>query len=180
MRKHARIDPRFSGPHVLGVNGQPFHQGKTGGRGRFGEPVAMWPWTFRVDVVRSERGNATPVIHPGSKKRRQVIKVREIRWRLNAHARTHHDPGHRNRREILLHLGIRSGSHCGVGLSPEVLHNDFLHVPVGPGHRTQREDRVGSLVDGFADANEQSGSERNVQSARVLQHAKSHVGVLVG
>ena len=60
---HPRIDPGRTGGHVLRLGGEPLHQVETGLCGDLGEILQRGPRTLRVDVIRCQRGNATPIVH---------------------------------------------------------------------------------------------------------------------
>jgi hypothetical protein len=66
-----------------------------------------------------------------------------------------------------------------VVLGPEVLHDHFLDVPELLVRTADRVHRLGAFGQRLADADQQSGGERDGQPARVVQGAQTDGGVLV-
>ena len=172
----ARVQPRLA--QVRRVDGQALAQGEPGGRGTGGELVDVRPGAFGVDVVRGQRGDAAPVVDAGPQDE-VVLGADQVGRGLDAGRRPEDEPGHGDRGGQVVEFGVGDVAHLGVRLGPEVLHDDFLDAVVGAGDLPDREDRVGALGRGLADADEDAGGERDVAAAGVLQDAEPDRRVLV-
>ncbi|MEY9215333.1 hypothetical protein ABH917_004779 [Thermobifida halotolerans] len=183
------VDPRFALPHVLGVDGEALAEREARLGGAFGERVDLRPGAFGVDVVGGERRDAAPVVDPGAQHQRELAARAvsgvaplgdEVGRGLDAGLRSQHDAGDGDGGGQVLQFGVGPVAHRGVGLGPEVLHDDLLDRAVLAGRPADGEDRVGALGGGLADADEDSGGEGNTGASGVLQDAQPHRGVLVG
>ncbi len=78
-----------------------------------------------------------------------------------------------------MQVGVGHAAHRGVRFGPEVLHDDFLDVPVLAGGAAQREQRLGAFGAGFTDADEDAASERHRDATGVGEHPQPDGGFLV-
>ena len=172
---HAR-----SGGHVLRLRGEPLHQVVTRLGGHLSELVERRPGPLGVHVVRRQRGDTTPVVHPRRDQRQAFGPRHQIRRRLHPHLGAQHQPGDRDRGQELLEIGVGHGRHRGVVLGAEVLHDHFLHMPELAVRAADRVDRIRPFQLRLADADQQPGGERDRQPPRIVEGAQPHRRVLVG
>ncbi len=178
MRQQPGVEPGFAALQVLGVDGEPLAQREAGLGGAFGQVFDVWPGAFRVDVVGGERRDAAPVVDAGADQQRE-LGVHQVRRGLDPGGGAERQPGHRHRGGQVGQFGVRHGAHRGVRLGPEVLHDHFLHALVGAGHLADRQQRLGPLQVGLADADQHAGGERDGAAPGVLQHPQPDGGLLV-
>ena len=176
---HPRVDPRRAAQHVRRLRGQPLHQVVAGLGGDVGQLVQRRPGSLGVDVIGRQRRHPAPVVDPGADQRQAFGARHQVRRRLDAHLGPQHQPGDGHRRQKLLDAGVGHASHRGVFLGPEVLHDHFLDVSELLVRPADRMHGLGALDQRLADADQQSGGERDGQPARIVQRAQPHRGVLV-
>ena len=172
--------PHLAGEVGIGLGGERwidrealtklFAPGGRGGR----EGLDRGPGLLRIDVVGGERRDAAPVVDPGVEQADLLVRVAEVGRRLQVHARPeHHARGGDGRQEgLVIRLGRRL--HRGSRLGSEVLDDDLLDVAVPPVRVADREERLGSLAIGLADAHQDAGGERHGEPSRVLDRAQPH------
>lgn len=165
--------------HVLGLRGQPLHQFVARSRSHGGQVVQCGPRPLGVDVVGRQRRHTTPVVDTGTDQRHTFVLGNQIRWRLNAHSRAEHQPGDRDRRQVILDSGVGNRCHCGVFLGPEALHDHFLDVAKLFVQLTNRMQRVSPLGQRLTDADQQTGGKRYGKPTCVGQSAQPHRRVFV-
>ena len=161
------------------MGGQPLPQHEPGIRGHLGQVVQLRPRALRVDVVGGQRGHPAEVVHAGGEQQPALVQVDQVRRRLDPGPRAEHDPGDRDRGQPLVQRYVALVPHRGVRLGPEPLDDHFLDPAVLPCDAAQREDRVGPFREVLADADQQSGGERYIRAAGVLEHPDPDRGVLV-
>ena len=171
-----RVQPGLA--EVGRVDRQPLAQGEARLGGVRGEFVDVRPRALGVDVVRGERGDAAPVVDAGPQDQ-VVLRADQVGRRLDAGLGPEDEPGDGDRGGQVVEFGVGNVAHLGVRLGPEVLHDDFLDAAVLAGDLTDGEDRLGALLRGLADADEDAGGERDVAAAGVLQDAQPDRRVLV-
>src|SRR2546426_4721938 len=119
----------------------------------------MWPGFFRIDEIRSQGRHAAPVVD-ASVEQLIIIRRREIRWRLDVDLR--HEQardGHTPKHFVTAKLG--PVVHWDSWLSPEVLHDNFLNVPVATMQFTNRQQRINAIFWSLADPDQQASGEGN-------------------
>ena len=80
-----RVNPRCALCDVFGVDRQPLFESESSELGQLSQIVKVRPWALGVDVIWSDRRNATPVINSGSNQPAQSARRRKIRRGLDAH-----------------------------------------------------------------------------------------------
>ena len=164
-----RVEPAASVERVRGVHGQPWREGVSGRLGRCPQPVQGRPGALGVHVVGGDRGHPTPVVDPRVHQRTQLVDVGQVRRCLDVHARVQHDPGHRDRSQVLLRRARRGVPHRGAGLGDEVLHDHLLHVAVPAVALGDGLQRHQAVLLGLADADQDPGGERDRELTRRLE-----------
>ena len=147
-----RVEPAVGRGGVLGVDGQSRREREPARLGRLAQRVDGRPRAFGVDVVDGHGRDATPVVDARVEQVAQPVGVGEVRRRLHVHVGRQHEPGQRDRAQVVLGRARVGGPHGGAGLGQEVLDDHLLHVAVPAvalGDRLQRVEPVGL---GLADA----------------------------
>ena len=105
---------------------------------------------------------------PAPSSSRHSVEVDQVRRRLDPRLRAEHQPGDRDRRRGTPRSAEVVGvPHRGVGLGPEVLDDHLLHVRrTARATGADREDRLGPLGEGLADADQHAGGERDRRAGR--------------
>ncbi|MGY4277697.1 hypothetical protein ACVILE_003877 [Streptomyces sp. M18.1] len=171
VRAQARVQPGLAALDELRVDAQAFAHLEAGGAGPGGEFVDLRPGAFGVDVVDGERGDAAPVVDAGADQP-LVLGVHQIGRGLEAGGGAHDVPGDGHRGDQFVQFRVRHAAHRGVGLGAEVLDDQFLDAVVGAGDLAQREQGLGALLVGLADADQQTRGEGDGGAAGVLQDAQ--------
>ena len=134
--------------------------------GARGELVDLRPGALGVDVVGGQRRDAAPVVDA----RARACSAYSASTRFGGACTRIAGPStsrvDRDRGGQLVQVGVRHAAHRGVRLGAEVLDDDLLDAAVLAGDPADREDRLGPLLDGLADADEDAGGERHVGPAR--------------
>ncbi len=177
------VDPRHltgkRGPDVAWVGSQAFGQAQSRGLGDGAQYVQLRPGTFGVDVVGGQRADAAPVVDTRGEQPGEVAGVAEIGRRLYRHRGPEQQPGHRDRRQVLLVAQVGLVAHRRVRLRAEVLHDDLLDAAVLPGDAPDRQQRVDPLGRGLPDAQQHTRGEWDPDPAGVLEHPQPNAGILV-
>ena len=113
MGKQARVEPGLFRPHEVRMHRQALPQCETRFRGEPGEFVDLGPGSLRVDVVGCQGGNPAPVIDPRAKQKRQLLRVGQVRWGLEARARAEYELGDRHGGDVLLEGKVVPAHHRG-------------------------------------------------------------------
>ena len=180
MGGDARVEPGLAGADVLGVHGQPGLQVEAALGGDRAQPLERGPGALGVDVVGGQRRDAAPVVDAGVEQGPALGEVDEVGRRLHAGLGPEHEAGDGDRGAVVVEVEVVGVAHRGVGLGAEVLDDHLLHRAELGRDLAQREDRLGPLGEGLADADEQAGGEGDREAAGVLEDPQPDGGVLVG
>jgi len=143
------------------------------------QQLDLGPRSLRIDVVDGHRRHTTPVVDPGVEQEREVV-VGEVGRRLDVDTRTEHDPGDRDRPEVLLHRRVGMLGHPRARLRAEVLDDDLAEVPALLRERAQRQERVDPLGTRLADPDQDPARERDRKLAREPDRLEPAGRLLVG
>jgi hypothetical protein len=168
VRAEPGVEPGLAAPHELRVDTQAFAQFETGGAGLLGQLLDLRPGTLGVDVVDGERRDTAPVVDAGADEP-SVLAVHQVGRGLDVGGRAHDVPGDGDGGDQLVQFRVGHAAHRGVRLGAEVLDDQFLDAVVGAGGPAQREQGLGALLVGLADADEQARGEGDGGTPGVLQ-----------
>ena len=156
-----RSQPRIGGAHIGGVDGQAVHEQFAGLRtlaGKFGNGR---PRRFGVHVIGRDRRDAAPVVE--ARVDQLLIDVRRKVWRrLDIHVGPENETRGRDGPQQIVEIRFLGIGELCVGLGPEVLDDDFLDMTMGSVQIGNCLQRVDPLVACLADADQDSGRERNL------------------
>ncbi len=138
----------------------------------------MRPGLLRIDEIRRQRRNSAPVIDAGIEQI-GIVRIGEIRRRLNVHFR-HQEARDGHGAQHFSAAGFGPVCHRGPTLGAEVLHDDFLDVPVLLMQVADRNQRIDALFRRLANPNQNSRGKRNLQPPCILNYAPALRGFLVG
>src|SRR5439155_14943990 len=136
--------------------------------------------TLGVHVVRRERRDPAPVVDTGIEESEPLLRIREVRRRLDADVWPEDEPCDRNRGEELLFLWFGREPHGRACLRAEVLDDDLLHVAVPPMEVADREEALAALTRRFPDPDQDPGSERDREPACIFDRPQTDGRDLVG
>ena len=175
-----RVQPRLAASTYGGWAVSRSREHEAGLGATRGELVDLRPRPFGVDVVGRQRRDAAPVVDAGARAAaRTRSRSDEVGRRLDAHAAGRARAARRRRWRRSRRGRSRGVPHRGVGLGAEVLHDDFLDVPVLPG-----DPRI-AKIDSTRSAAVSPMPIRmpvvngDVGAAGVLEHPQPHRRVLV-
>ena len=177
LARQERVGPR----RELGVDGEALAESLAACGCRGAQSLDRRPWLLGVHVVGGDRRDAAPVVDAGVEQP-QTLGVGSDRFggACRCIARPEHDAGRRDGGQELLVARLGRGAHRGAGLRAEVLHDHLLHVAIASVQVADREQGLGALALGLADADEDAGGERHREPAGVLDRAQPHGRHLVG
>src|SRR6185295_20292557 len=112
------------------------------------------PWLLRVDEIRRQRRDTSPVVYPGSYQKWIAI-IRQIGRRLHVHLAKHQSRD-RDRSSVIHLTGFGMITHRDLRLRAKILYDYFLNVAVTLVEFFDREQRIDSLSERLADADENS------------------------
>ncbi len=136
------------------------------------------PGALGVHVVCGDGRNASPVVDARPEQAREVVC--EVRRCLHMDLRSQHQPGCRDRPQVLLGRAWGRFVHGGPRLGEEVLHDHLLDVPVpgvAGGDGAEGDEAVSPRL---ADADEEAGREGDLEPAGRLQGGEAPFRRLVG
>ncbi len=144
----------------------------------------MRPRTLRVDVIGGEWRDATPVVRAGADEQAELRGIREVRRHLDPHAGSHDEPRDRHRGDVLEQVCVGRALHRGAGLRAEVLHDHLLHVALTLDHVAlvrvaDRDERLGAVVHGLADPDQDAGGEGHSLAPGSIDHLEPNGRILV-
>ena len=137
-----RVEPARRRGGVLRVDGQPGGEDESAVLGGLAQRVDGGPRPLRVDVVDRHRRDAAPVVDAGVEEVAEPVGVGEVRRRLHVHVGGQHQPGQRDRPDVVLGWAGRLVAHGRARLRQEVLDDHLLHVAVPAVARGDRLERV--------------------------------------
>jgi hypothetical protein len=108
-----------------------------------------------------------------------MLVADEVRGCLDVQSGTEDEPRRGDGGRHLLQVRVRRVHHLRFRLCAEVLDDDFREAVVLAGHLADREDRVGAFGERLADADEDTGRERDAGAPRVLEDPETDFGILV-
>src|SRR5437016_3456673 len=132
--------------------------------GRAPELGDQRPRFLGVDVVERERRDSAPIVET-RREEAGIDQRREVRRRLDVHVWAEDEPRHRERPQEILERGLGRLPHRDPRLGAEVLDDDLLDVAVRFVEVADRDERVDPLASRLADADEQTGRERDPELA---------------
>ena len=145
-RAHRAGEPRIGLGRVPRVDREPLTELLAAFGGRLGEPLDLGPRPLGVHVVGRDGRDAAPIVDARVEEPEPLRLVRQVRGRLHAHVRPHHDPRDRDGREERLVGGLGRAGHRGARLRPEVLDDHLLDVVVAPVEVADRDERRRALA----------------------------------
>ena len=174
-----RVDPGLGRAGVGGIDRQSLDQLLARRSGGALKHLQMRPRRFRINVVGGDGRNPAPIVDAGFNEPVQRAGA-QIGRRLDVHVRRKYQPRHRDGPQML--LGRRRGrfGHAGSRLGPEVLHDDFLDMPMGVVQVAKRQQRFDSFAAGLADADEDARGEGHALLPRHADGCEARRRVLVG
>src|SRR5215208_1237702 len=138
----------------------------------------MRPGSLWIDIVFCDRRNSSPVID-ASAQQKLMIERAQVWWRLQVHLSTQQEPSNRNRfRHVHTFRFWRLG-HTGTRFGAKILHDNLLNMTILVMNITDCQETVYPFFEGFSDADEDAGRERDGQCSCLAQHAHPNDGVLI-
>ena len=129
-------------------------------------------------MVGRDRGDTAPVVDPGVEEPSEVVG--QVGWRLDVDFPGEQQSGEGDGLEEVIGRTGRLGVHGRAGLGQEVLDDHLLDVPVPAVGLGDGLEGDGPVLSAFADADEDSGGERDRQSPGRLECGQATLGGLVG
>ena len=139
----------------------------------------MRPRGFRVYVIRRHGRHAAPILEAGCDKLGQPT-LGQVRWRLDAHRRSEHQPRGGNRPEMIFGVRLFRQGHTRSRFWPEILNYDLLDVPVSFVQGPQSKQSFNSFKPGFANPDKEPGRERHRRFTGKCDRFEPVRGSLVG
>src|SRR5207245_10704196 len=140
--------------------------------GRAPELGDQRPRFLGVDVVERERRDSAPIVET-RREEAGIDQRREVRRRLDVHVWAQDEPRHRERPQEILERGLGRLPHRDPRLGAEVLDDDLLDVAVRFVEVADRDEGVDPLASRLADADEQTGRERDPELAGERDRAQA-------
>ena len=131
-------------------------------------------------MVGRERRDPAPVVDPRIEESEPLLRIREVRRRLDADVWPEDETGGRDRGEELLFSWFGRVPHHRARLRAEVLDDDLLHVAVPPMEVADREEALAALTRRLPDPNQDPGGERDREPACIFDRPQTDGRDLVG
>ena len=122
-------------------------------------------------MIRRQRRDAAPVVHPGGDKRRQSPRA-QVGRRLHAHIRPQNQARHGDGPAQFFVVRLRSRGHQGAGLGAKVLDDHFLNMPIAGVQATNRKQVLPRIA--------QQALGRSVARRPYRQALRPHQGQALG
>src|SRR5271157_3224534 len=136
------------------------------------------PRCFGIDVVRSQWRYSAPIVDAALHKA-LIVDFGEVGRRLNVHV-AEQEARYGNRAQQVVGVRLLRIGHWNIGLSTEVLDDDFLNLPEPLVQALDGEQRVNALLEGFSDADQDAGGKWHAKFACVFHRLEPQHRNFVG